>query len=212
MSDAPALVPLLAAIRDLVVWFEAVGIRGVVTGGVAASLLGRPRVTRDVDALVLARDEVWGHFLSAGARHGFYPRRPDALEFARLTRVLLVRHEPSGVDVDIVFAALPFEEEVVERAAWVDVGGVRVPLATAEDLIIMKAVAHRPRDLADIESLVDANPALDVVRVRRWVREFSAALGMRGIPREVGHMLTRARKRKASERKKKKGSRRKPRR
>lgn len=43
-----ALAPLLAALRDLVLWFENADIRGAVIGGVAASLLGRPRVTRDV--------------------------------------------------------------------------------------------------------------------------------------------------------------------
>jgi hypothetical protein len=47
------LVPLLAALRDLVAWFQDAPTPGMVIGGVAASLLGRPRVTRDIDALVL---------------------------------------------------------------------------------------------------------------------------------------------------------------
>jgi len=40
----------------------------------------------------------------------------------------------------------------------------------------MKAIAHRPRDMADIEAILDAQPQLDLRRVRRWVREFSTLL------------------------------------
>lgn len=65
---------------------------------------------------------------------------------------------------------------MVERATRAKVGGGEVPLATPEDLVILKAVARRPRDLADIEGILDSQPDLDLDRIRRWVREFSAAL------------------------------------
>ena len=53
---------------------------------------------------------------------------------------------------------------------------VAIPLPTPEDLVIMKAVAHRPRDAGDIEGVLTANPTLDRERVRRYVREFADAL------------------------------------
>ncbi len=177
-ADADPLAPLLAALGDLVAWLQAAQVPGVIIGGVAASLLGRPRITRDVDALVMLDEAEWMRFLTLGRRSGFEPRRPDAIEFAHEARILLVQHTPSGIDVDIVFGVLPFEEEAVAKAVWVDVAGVRLPLPTPEDLIIMKAVAHRPRDLGDIEAVLDAHPKLDTQRVRRWVREFSLALVM----------------------------------
>ena len=40
----------------------------------------------------------------------------------------------------------------------------------------MKAVAHRDRDLLDIEGLLAAHTDLDLRRVRRWVRTFADAL------------------------------------
>lgn len=192
-----SLAPLLAALRDLVAWLQAEYVPGVVIGGVAASLLGRPRVTRDVDAVVLLDEGRWSKFLATGARFGFTPRLSDTLAFAQKARVLLVRHEPSGIDVDVAFGALPFEEEAIARAIWIDLGGdVRLPLPAPEDLIIMKAVAHRPRDLADIESVLDVHPKLDLRRVRRWVREFSAALEMPDILNDLETILTQRRKRK----------------
>lgn len=44
------------------------------------------------------------------------------------------------------------------------------------DLLIMKAVARRPKDLQEIVGLLAAHPDADIVAVRQWVRE------CRGIP------------------------------
>ena len=195
MPDPVTLAPLLAVLRDLVDWLKAEKVQGVVIGGLAASLLGRPRLTRDVDALVLLDEGHWADFLTAGAGYGFIPRRDDALAFAQQTRVLLVRHQGSGIDVDIVFGSLPFEKEAVARATWMELGGVRAPLPLPEDLIIMKAVAHRPQDLADIEAILVAHPKINSRRARRWVREFAAVLEMPEILNDLEALLSR-RKRK----------------
>ncbi len=50
MPEPGSLTPLLAVLRDLAVWLQAGKVSGAVIGGLAASLLGRPRLTRDVDA------------------------------------------------------------------------------------------------------------------------------------------------------------------
>jgi hypothetical protein len=49
-----------------------------------------------------------------------------------------MRHQESGIDVDIVFGSLPFEKKAVAEATWMDLGGVQAPLPLPEDLIIMK--------------------------------------------------------------------------
>ena len=188
--------PPYATLRALVHWLQAKQVPALVIGGVAASLLGRPRLTQDVDVVVLLSENRWEEFLNAGARFGFVPRIRNALDFARRARVLLVNHKTSGIDVDISLAALPFEKESITRATWMNVGGLSLPLPTPEDLIIMKAVAHRPRDLADIESVLDAHPKLDLRRVRRWVGEFSTALEMPDILKDLEAILGRHRKRK----------------
>jgi hypothetical protein len=194
MPEATDLTPLVAVLRDLVAWLKAGKVPGVVIGGLAASLLGRPRLTRDVDALVLVDQGYWADFMTAGTKHGFIPRRDDALAFAKETQVLLVRHQQSGIDVDIVFGSLPFEKEAVARATWVDIGGIQAPLPLPEDLIVMKAVAHRPQDLADIEAILAAHPKLNLRRVRRWVREFTAALEMPEILNDLEVLLSQRKK------------------
>lgn len=170
------LLPLVAALRDLVRWMAASEVPGIVIGGVAASILGRPRVTGDVDALVWLADDRWKTFLAAGARFDIHPRRTDVLAFARRSRVLLLRHEPSAIDLDVSLGALPFEQQSIARARTHRIGNLRIPIVSPEDLIVMKAIAHRPRDLGDIEGVLAMHPDLDRARVRHWVKEFANAL------------------------------------
>jgi predicted nucleotidyltransferase len=90
--------------------------------------------------------------------------------------MVLLRHTSTGTDVDIALGMLPFETEMVDRSAECRTGNVSIRLPTPEDLIIVKAVAHRRRDLADIESIVQAHPNLDRKRIETYVRAFAGAL------------------------------------
>ena len=83
MAERPLAAPLIGAMGALVAWFEASGTRGVVIGGVAASLLGRPRLTGDIDALVLVDDADWDAFVAGAGRFAIHPRRRDVIGFAR---------------------------------------------------------------------------------------------------------------------------------
>lgn len=76
-----------------------------------------------------------------------------------------MRHEESGVDVDISLG-LPFEVEAVERSSEHQVGTLTTRLPTPElILIILKAVAHRPKDMLDIE--------FDTVLNHTWIKTVS---------------------------------------
>jgi len=107
VREADVLVPLLEALQSLLGWLRSTKTRGVVIGGVAASLLGRPRVTGDVDAVVWLDDADRGAFTEAARRFGIVARRPDVLAFARRSRVLLLRHAPSTMALDVILGALP---------------------------------------------------------------------------------------------------------
>lgn len=194
MSSAGGLGSLAGALADVMRWLTATEIRGAVIGGVAASLLGRPRLTRDVDALILGDEMGWDAVLESARAFGIAPRTNDPLEFARRTRVLLLRHLPSSVDVDVSLGALPFEREVVARASTIDAGGLQVRVAAVEDLVIMKALARRPRDWGDIEGLIDTWPDLDLDRVRQWLREFGSILEMPEIQEDFERLLRQRRR------------------
>ena len=60
---------------------------------------------------------------------------------------------------------------------------------------VAASLLGRPRDMADIEAILDAQPQLDLPRVRRWVREFSATLEAPELLRDLNALVTRRRKR-----------------
>lgn len=160
-------------------------------GGVAVSLLGRPRFTRDIDALVDLDEPRWPDLVEAARRAGIVPRIADALEFASRSRVLLLRHALSQIDIDVILGGLPFERSVVAAAQPRSVGDLVIRLPRVEHLMIMKAVAQRPQDLLDLEGLIVAHPEADLALVRRWVAEFSMAATMPGLLEEFDRLAGR---------------------
>jgi len=110
--------------------------RGVIIGGIAVGFLGRPRLTEDVDAMFLLSIQEIPRFLEDAAQEDILPRIPDAEPFARKNRVLLLKHSPTSVNIDISLGILPFEEEVVNRSRIQSSSTLSVRLPTPEDLIV----------------------------------------------------------------------------
>ncbi len=194
MAESDPLAPLLEVLRGFKSWLEGCHVNGVIIGGIAASILGRPRATRDVDALILLDDDNWESFVKSGAEYGFTPRLSDCIDFARKSRVLLLKHGLTGTEVDISIGQLEFEQEVVSECVWIDIEGVQIPVATPENLIIMKALAGRSRDIADIESLAASCPTLDEKRIYSWLSEIGRIMDMPELVDETRTILAKARK------------------
>jgi hypothetical protein len=86
-------------------------------------------------------------------------------------------HEPSGIEIDLSLAVIPFELEAIEKAEWATVEEHRIRIPRLEDLLVFKLVAGRPRDLDDVEQLLVRNPRpLDLARVDRTLGEFCEVL------------------------------------
>jgi predicted nucleotidyltransferase len=183
--------PPTQCLRDIQRWLKAAKVRGAIIGGVASGLLGTPRVTRDVDLLIVIDESEWPAFLRHASGSGFDARIPDALEYANTSRVLLMRHRRSKMEVDVALGSLEFERELIRRAKPVTIRGLRVMVCTPEDLVILKAIPRRPNDLADIRELLHHHPRMDVQRVRRIVGEFSEALDCPDILHDLEGLLAR---------------------
>lgn len=122
-------------------------------GGIALQRWGEPRVTADVDAMVYGgyRDEqrIVGTLLRE-----FAPRIPDAESFALARRVLLLTSD-ENIGLDIALGGLPFEALMVQRASNFEfLPGISIRTCSAEDLVVLKAFANRPRDWLDLEGIL----------------------------------------------------------
>ncbi len=122
-------------------------------GGLAVLRWGEPRETVDVDLTLLTGFSDEARFISMLTAR-FKPRVQDAAAFARTSRVLLLATD-SGVGLDIALGGLPFEEDAVARSSLFTYPP-DVPLRTcsAEDLIVLKAFADRPKDWVDVDGIL----------------------------------------------------------
>lgn len=138
--------------------------------------------------ILLSVDDV-PRLIEAAAKQDMLPRIQNAKLFARKNRILLLRHQPSSTNIDISLGILPFEVEMVERSKMVEVGSLRLRLPTPEDLIILKAVAHRPKDLEDINAIALSHPGLDIKRIQFWVEQFGQALDIPDLWEKISRLL-----------------------
>lgn len=147
------------------VWLQrvlkAVGIKFCFIGGLALQRWGEVRITQDIDLMIpcpLGEEMDMVEKLSVVLT----PRIEDVGGMAATARMFLGT-EPGGIEVDISLGFTPYESRVMERAVDVDFE-VADPLrcCSAEDLTIMKTVAGRDQDWADIRRIVQrSGPGVD---------------------------------------------------
>lgn len=73
-----------------------------------------------------------------------------------------------GIDIDIFLAESEFQQDLIRRRVQHTIGGIPAWFVSVEDLILLKLIAGRPRDRADIDDLLLARSELDEGYLRRW--------------------------------------------
>jgi len=150
--------------------------RWYVFGAHAVIAYGVPRLSADVDVTVDLVPNEPERFAREMEAAGFALRVDDP-DFVRRTRVMPFVHLATAMPLDVVLAGSGLEEEFLERARAVDVGGAIVPLIDAGDLIIAKILAGRPKDLEDARGLWGLRGRdLDADRIRRTLELLEEAL------------------------------------
>ncbi len=165
----------------------------MVIGGIAVIAHGVRRLTTDIDAVVRGDAVEVPALLELLARHGIVSRIEEPLRFAEQNLVLLLRHQPSGVDLDVSLAWSGFENEALRARKQARFGRARAPMATPEALIVFKAIAARPKDLEDVEALLAIHPDIDIARVRAHVRQLAELAGDQEIAQGFEAVLAKAR-------------------
>ena len=139
------------ALLGLAAFLERGGIPYMVIGGLANIVYGEPRATLDIDVTVWVPEAQVPSFVSRiGESYRVLVDSP--LEFIASARVLPLETSRE-VRIDLVFGLAPFEREAIDRARTLPVAGKSVRFCTPEDLLLMKIISDRDRDLADARAL-----------------------------------------------------------
>ncbi len=187
--------PLAKAIAALAAVLERLGVRWYLFGAQAALLYGAARLTADVDVTVDLGDRQTALLVEALEKGGFRLRVRDVGGFVATTRVVPVLHRPSGMPIDLVLAGPGLEDLFFKRRRWRIVDGVRVPVASPEDIIVMKVLAGRGKDEDDVVAILAARPKLNADLVRATLAMLERAIDQAELGPRFEALLVRARRR-----------------
>ena len=149
----------------------------MIIGGQAVLIYGEPRLTRDIDVTLGVGPERLADLVAFAEASGWRLLVEAPQEFVQRTLVLPCLDPESRIRIDFIFSHSAYEQQAMKRVQRVGIGKAAVCFAAAEDVIVHKIIAGRPRDLEDVRSILLKNPGLDREYVRHWLGEFDRSLG-----------------------------------
>lgn len=171
------------SLRDITALFDRHKIAYMVIGGLANAKWGHPRATLDIDITIWAPVRGIKKILSLLQRD-YTPLIEKPLEFIRETRVLPLK-TIGEQRIDIIFGALPFEKNAIDRAVKVQIGSTNVNFCTPEDLILLKIISDRPKDTDDVRGILAFQKEnLDYEYLEPRIMELANLLEKPGIRRQ----------------------------
>lgn len=142
-------------------------VKYVVAGGIAVSLHGYSRLTKDLDLIVFMEEKNLKLFFKTLQKIGYRPKVPvtmnqfiDAKQRKKWQKeknmvvFSFCQYDPPFTIID-VFVSEPFPfNEIYKKRVLVEIKeGLSIPLISIEHLIILKQRAGRPQDLIDLVQL-----------------------------------------------------------
>lgn len=134
--------------------FDDVGVDWTIVGALAANRYrATPRFTTDLDTMATFHPELVDRLTNAGYNVTVVADKGEPPH--------LIRCHRGPESIDILVPVIEYQHEALRRA--------HDHVLTAEDVIIHKLIAGRPRDLDDIRSILEAGTVLDGGYLDRWI-------------------------------------------
>ena len=162
-----------ATLKKCVAICDRLQIDYAVMGGFAVRVYGVPRPTYDVDlTLMIERDRLPGLYDEIEREGYTVPEEYRTGWIDNVGGMPFVRFrlyvEANAIDVDLFLAETAFQRELIQRRQRETLDGHDIWIVTAEDLILLKLIANRPRDLLDIQDVRFMHGQLDEDHLRMW--------------------------------------------
>lgn len=149
---------------------ETHGVSYALGGALAYGLWGIPRATLDIDVNVFVEDVELQRVVDALASLGIASDLARMLQESR-DRGLTIVHFGS-YRVDLFTPSIAFSREAERTRKRVEIDGQPAWFLSAEALAVFKLLFFRPKDIVDLERLIEVQgSALDAAYVRRHVAE-----------------------------------------
>lgn len=157
----------------------------MVSGSVAMNFYAQPRMTRDIDIVILLNTTNIKKFIGLFENEFYLDEETINSEVRRLGMFNLI-HNKYIIKIDFIMQKDDnFSQTAFDRRLQIDIDGIKIYISSAEDLILAKLNRAKEsfsemqlRDVSNIKSLVKN---LDFKYINQWIEE----LGLREIYNKV---------------------------
>jgi len=164
---------LTQSLIELTQLFDRMGFPYAVMGGLAVRAYGIPRATYDIDFTLAIERERLPELYLAVEELGYTVPQPfetgwvDAVGGMPLVKFRLFVDE-NGIDIDVFLAETEFQKSIISRRRREELDGAVLYLVSPEDLVLLKLIASRPRDVADVHDVLFIQGELDGGYLHEW--------------------------------------------
>lgn len=172
--DVPGAVDEIAAI------LAEKGIRHAFGGALAQNYWGVVRATQDVDVLAFIPAIRSQEIVDCLAQRGFCSRDRSGSQQPLTVAGMQASVREAGlfaiwfgeVKVEVFSPLIPLQDRILARAVPMPWKARTIPVTTAEDLIVLKMIFHRGKDLRDIRAMVaTSGGSLDLTYIDEQARD-----------------------------------------
>jgi len=166
-------------LRRMIDCFERLGLPYVVMGGLAVRIHALPRPTYDVDfTLSIPRSDLYKLFDAVQDMGLTVPSQylsgwVDEVADMPLVKFRTFLADGKGIDVDVFLAETDFQTNVMNNRLSVDLDGKPIWVVKPEDLLLLKLLASRPRDLIDVADLIFIQGQLNEPYLHDWANKLN---------------------------------------
>jgi hypothetical protein len=169
----PTLIDLVEALGEV---FDKLQLRFAVGGAIANNYWGIVRATKDIDCLISLPAIKYQSFADALTALKCTMRDRDQHVAITVQRLLeqvqnrkLIECYREQIRIELFVPAVPLQDEILRRAIPVRFGSREIPITSAEDMILLKLVFHRAKDLQDVRGILWLQRGkLDLNYLRLW--------------------------------------------
>lgn len=166
MTDVPTAADVARTLADTL---EARGLPYAIGGALALGYYAVPRATVDVDLnIFVSPDREMPIILEGLTAAGFVADEDQASLKARAQSEGQFRGRIAGLRVDVFVPAIAYYAALADRRREVTLLGRPAWILSSEDLVVLKMMFFRRKDLADVEAVMRVQGGtLDRVFIRR---------------------------------------------
>lgn len=152
-------------------------IKFVLMGGIATSILAKPRATFDVDGIISITDNKIKDLLLDIENAGFKIDKKQPLKLIQGSPFLTLYYDPYKTYIDLFISSNDFQNEIINRAKVIDYNDLSINIISPEDLILVKIQSGREKDMDDIREIIKENSeSLDYKYLNTWAEKLGISL------------------------------------